>query len=81
MKLALALTDMLTYAPLVRSRLEHHSIHLPASFDFDKIASFRTPTTMLNPRTARQRVNQPHWAHTREALIEKLEALVVGASG
>ena len=37
---------------------------------------------MLNPRTARQRENQPHWAHSREALMEKLAALVVeGASG
>jgi hypothetical protein len=37
-------------------------------------------TLMLNPRTARQRENQPQWAHSREALIEKLAALVVGAS-
>ena len=37
---------------------------------------------MLNPRTARQRENQPHWAHSREALMEKLAALVVeSASG
>ncbi len=34
----------------------------------------------LNPRTARQRKNQPHWAHSREALIEKLAALVSGTS-
>ena len=34
-------------------------------------------------RRCRQRENQPHWAHSREALIEKLVALTVveGASG
>ena len=36
---------------------------------------------VLNPRTARERSHQPHWAHSREALMEKLAMLVAASSG
>ena len=35
---------------------------------------------VLNPRTTRERDHQPHWAHSREALMEKLAALVAATT-
>ena len=44
-------------------------------WEVDELGVVKEYTLLLNPRTQRQREAQPHFAHSREALDEKLAAV------